>query len=87
MVVSYYRTCLFISTAENNLVKYHLTRLNYELQSQRITKYALAKGCGLSKQTVCNWCDGISEPKATQIAKISRFLNVSSDYLLGLSDI
>ncbi len=62
-------------------------RLNYELQSQRITKYALAKGCELSKQTVCNWCDGISEPKATQIAKISKFLNVSSDYLLGLSDI
>lgn len=31
--------------------------------------------------------DGISEPKATQIAKISKFLNVSSDYLLGLSDI
>lgn len=61
-------------------------RLNYELKSQHISKYALAKNCGLSKQTVCNWCDGVSEPKATQIVTVCRFLNVSADYILGLSD-
>lgn len=61
-------------------------RLNYELKSQHIPKYALAKNCGLSKQTVCNWCDGVSEPKATQIVTVCRFLNVSADYILGLSD-
>lgn len=62
-------------------------RLNSELKAQRVTKYALAKNCGLSKQTVCNWCDGVSEPKATQIVKICKFLDVSADYLLGLEDI
>lgn len=48
--------------------------------------YKLAKGCGLSKQTVSNWCAGVSEPKAEQIVKICKYLDVHSDYLLGLSD-
>lgn len=61
-------------------------RLNYKLKSQHISKYALAKNCELFKQTVCNWCDGVSEPKATQIVTVCRFLNVSADYILGLSD-
>lgn len=67
-------------------MKVFTERLNAELASQHITKYALAKQCGLSKQTVCNWCDGVSEPRATQLATVCKALNVSADYLLGMSD-
>ncbi len=68
-------------------MKIFTTRLNKELKQQGITMYRIAIDCNLSKQTVCNWCDGTSEPKAEQIAKICKYLDVSADYLLGLSDI
>ena len=67
-------------------MKVFTERLNAELASQHISKYELAKQCGLSKQTVCNWCDGVSEPRATQLVTVCKALNVSSDYLLGMSD-
>ena len=67
-------------------MKIFTDRLNKELQAQKISMYRLAKDCKLSKQTVCNWCSGISEPKAEQIATICKYLDVSADYLLGLSN-
>ena len=62
-------------------------RLKKELNENNITMYKIAKDLKLSKQTVCNWCSGANEPKATQIAEVCRYFNVSADYLLGLSDI
>ena len=62
-------------------------RLKKELDDNNISMYKLAKDLKFSKQTVCNWCSGANEPKATQIAIVCKYLNVSADYLLGLSDI
>lgn len=61
-------------------------RLRKELDDNKITMYKLAKDLNLSKQTVCNWCSGANEPKATQIAEVCKYLNVSADYLLGLTN-
>ena len=61
-------------------------RLNKLLKEYRITKYRLALNLKISKQSVCNWCDGISEPKISYLKKIAFYFDVSADYLLGLED-
>lgn len=61
-------------------------RLTKTLNEQKITMYRVAKDLGLNKQTVINWCNGFNEPKATQIAMLCKYLDVSADYLLGLTD-
>lgn len=62
------------------------TRLKKLIEENKITRYKLAKDLKYGKATVLNWCDGINEPKATQIAQIAIYFDVSADYLLGLED-
>ncbi|MBQ8196535.1 MAG: helix-turn-helix transcriptional regulator [Clostridia bacterium] len=59
-------------------------RLNELIKEFRITKYRLAKDLQCSKQSVCNWCDGVSEPKITYIRALCKYFDVSADYLLGM---
>ncbi len=61
-------------------------RLNSLLKENKITRSKLAKDLKLGKATILNWCNGINEPKATQIAEIATYFDVTSDYLLGLED-
>lgn len=61
-------------------------RLNKLIEENKITKYRLAKAINSSKQSVCNWCEGVSEPKMTYIRLLAQYFDVSSDYLLGLED-
>ena len=35
---------------------------------------------------ITNWCYGLNEPRATDIARLALYFNVSADYLLGLED-
>lgn len=61
-------------------------RLKKEIADANITMYRLAKDLKLSKQTVLNWCNGETEPKAAQIVALCKYFEVSADYLLGLKD-
>lgn len=61
-------------------------RLNTLINENKITKYRLAKDIKCSKQSVSNWCDGISEPKITYIRILAKYFDVTADYLLGLED-
>lgn len=61
-------------------------RLNKLLEENKITRYRLAKDFKCSKATIINWCEGVNEPKATQIRQLAVYFDVSSDYLLGLED-
>ncbi|MBE5731780.1 MAG: helix-turn-helix transcriptional regulator [Clostridiales bacterium] len=61
-------------------------RLKKLLAENGITMYKLAKDLQCSKQSVCNWCDGISEPKITYLRTLAVYFDVSSDYLLGLEN-
>ena len=61
-------------------------RLNKLIQENKITKYRLAKELKYSKATILNWCEGVNEPKATQIKELAIYFDVSADYLLGLED-
>ncbi len=61
-------------------------RLNQLLKENKTTKYRLAKDLQCSKQSVCNWCDGFSEPKINYLRKLACYFDTTSDYLLGLED-
>lgn len=51
-----------------------------------ISQNALAFKLGISQSTVGNWEAGNREPSLKTLSVLSRFFNVTSDYLIGLSD-
>ena len=58
-----------------------------ELRKEKgVSQLTVAKAIGVDKRAVIFWEQEVNEPKATYIAKMARFFNVSSDFLLGLED-
>lgn len=47
----------------------------------------LAKRLNISKQTVSNWENENIQPSIEMLIRISKLLNVSTDYLLGLDNV
>ncbi len=59
----------------------------FELRQEKgISQQELAKKIGVSQKAIDFWEKGINEPKASYIARIAKFFNVSADYLLGLAE-
>lgn len=59
----------------------------YELRIEmKISQQTLADEIGVSRRAITFWESGINEPKATYIARLSKFFGVSADYLLGLEE-
>ncbi len=54
--------------------------------SRNISQVELAKRLNVSKQSVSNWENDNIQPSIEMLIKIAKTLNVSTDYLLGLSD-
>lgn len=62
-------------------------RLNAALAEKDVKQKELAEHLGLNNEnTVSYWCSGKRTPNTELIIKISKRLDVSTDYLLGLSD-
>lgn len=57
------------------------------MRRKNITQQTLADELGVSRQSVSYYCNGQSSPDWETIAKIARYFGVSSDYLLGLTDV
>lgn len=53
---------------------------------KNISQQQLAAEIGVSRRAITFWESGINEPKATYIARLSKFFGVTSDYLLGLEN-
>ena len=51
-----------------------------------MTQRELANGIGIHVNIVSYWCRATRIPNTEQIISIAKFLGVSSDYLLGLTD-
>ncbi len=51
-------------------------------ESQELSQYELAKALQVSQSAVAKWELGKTEPTASAIVAISRYFNVSADYLL-----
>ncbi len=64
-------------------------RINAALAKKDVKQKELAEYIGFApntENTVSYWCSGKRTPNAEQIIKISKRLNVSADYLLGLTE-
>lgn len=58
-------------------------RLKNILQDSDISQLKLAQELGYTQQAVNRWCNSITEPDNKTIVDIAKYLNVSTDYLLG----
>lgn len=55
-------------------------------KEQNLTMECFGFQMKVSKQAVCRWENGERQPSLEMIVRISEFYNVSTDYLLGVSD-
>ena len=55
------------------------------MAAKNISNKQLADAIGVSPGNVSDWKSGRSKPSAEVLARIAKFLGVSTDYLLGLS--
>ncbi|MDE5562844.1 MAG: helix-turn-helix domain-containing protein [Clostridiales bacterium] len=56
------------------------------LKYANVSQTELAKAANVSKQCISDYKSGKSEPSIDTLFFICKFLDVSSDYLLGLTD-
>lgn len=61
-------------------------RLRKIMDDNKTTQAILANECGVERQSVAQWRDGNTRPDILSLRKIAEFYNVSTDYLLGLTD-
>lgn len=62
------------------------SRLKALMKESGLTQVALGTAIGKSRQTIAYYCDGSITPDLEVLSNIARFFQVSSDYLIGLSD-
>lgn len=62
-------------------------RINSALARAGMLQKELAKAIGVTDNTISYFCSGTRTPNVSQIIDIARILEVSTDYLLGTSDI
>lgn len=63
------------------------TRLRIIMNEQKRTQKEIADVLGISRQAISQYLDGFAQPNAEKLYKLAEYLKVSTDYLLGLSDI
>ena len=61
-------------------------RLRAVREQLDISQHELARLCGLSINQISRYELGVREPTSISLVKIARALNVSMDYLAGLTD-
>jgi transcriptional regulator with XRE-family HTH domain len=67
----------------NSFNKFRLRDLRRE---NNLTSRNLAKLLNVSQPTITRWENGLQEPSKKNVKKLASYFNVSSDYLLGLTD-
>lgn len=64
-----------------------LNKILFELRTTKgLSQVKLAKAIGVSQKAIDFWERGVNEPKASYIVLLANFFNVSSDYLLGITE-
>ncbi len=62
-------------------------RLSELIEENEISKRKLAKRIGVSATSISDWSTGKIQPTAENIYLLAEYLQVSADYLLGLTDV
>ena len=61
-------------------------RLAEEINNSPLTKTEIAERVGVSPEMITQYCTTAKLPRLDTFARLCKVLNVSGDYLLGLSD-
>lgn len=61
-------------------------RINSLLADKHINQKDLAKELGVKDNVISYWCNGTRKPNFEQIIRMSQFFDVSTDYLLGVTN-
>ena len=61
-------------------------RVKQTLKENGIMQKELAKALNVQTSTLCEWLNDHNEPPMQSIVDIANFLDVSTDYLLGVKD-
>lgn len=61
-------------------------RVKQELKENNKKQVDLAKHLNVQKSTLCEWLNDNNEPPMKVIVEIALYLDVSTDYLLGLEE-
>ncbi len=61
-------------------------RLKELRKSENMSQVALSKLIGVAQSNVSDWENDVSRPEYENLIKIAKIFDVSTDYLLGLSD-
>lgn len=72
--------------AQGNYNAVFAERLRKLLENRGITITELAKHLQISRQAVSQYADGSAQPNIEKLSRIAVFFDVSSDYLIGLSE-
>ena len=65
---------------------YYNERIKFERDSQNITQKEMAKKLGIKQQQYARYEKGINIMPVIYLPKICKILNISSDYILGLTN-
>lgn len=65
---------------------YYTERLQWVRDCKNITQKELAKAIGIKQQQYARYEKGINIMPVTHLVNICKYLNVSADYILGLTD-
>lgn len=65
---------------------YYTERLKWVRDCKNVTQKELAKQIGVRQQQYARYEKGVNVMPITHLASICRVLDVSADYILGLSD-
>lgn len=77
-----------IRNFETNTIQYNFAvRLNELLKDKNITQEQLCRDTEISLGALSKYRNGLSEPKITNLRIIADYLDVSTDYLLGKTEI
>ncbi len=68
------------------MVKVFCERLKSLRKENKLSQPGLAEKLGVSKGMISLWENGINEPTISNLIKLAEVLNVSSDYMLGITD-
>ena len=63
------------------------TRFRNLCDEREKTRVELAEEFNVSRQTITNWQNGATVPDAISICEIAKFFGVTTDYILGLTEI
>lgn len=59
-------------------------RLRDALKVRNVTQKDLADALGVKYKTINSYVNGLANPPMTNLADIARYLNISTDYLVGI---